>query len=115
MKPLKSLTNIACWTLRISVLLFMIVLFYPIVKEIDFQSLSLYILIAFLYFLFGVLLFVGGFQKNSSLTIISAIIVFLISIYFLISKYNGTILSETYLVYIFPFSIALYFMANGNN
>ncbi|MGI6292474.1 MAG: hypothetical protein ACOXZH_08665 [Bacteroidales bacterium] len=38
MKPLKSLTGIACWTLRISVLLFMIVLFYPIVKEIDFQA-----------------------------------------------------------------------------
>ncbi len=115
MKPIKSLANIASWTLRISILLFMVALFYPIVKEINFQSLSVYILLVFLYFLFGLLLFIGGFQRNSSLTVISAIVVFLISIYFLISKYNGTILSDTFLIYTFPFSIALYFIARGNN
>ena len=115
MKPVKSFALIAHWCLRISVLLFMIALFLPIAKTIDFQHLSVFILLAFLYCLFGILLFIGGFQKNATLTIIAAIIVFLISVYFLVTKYGGSILAFDFIIYMFPLSISLYFLANGNN
>lgn len=115
MKPIKSFALISHWSLRISILLFMIALFLPIAKTIDFQHLTIFILIAFMYCLFGILLFIGGFQKNASLTVISAIIVFLISVYFIVTKYNGSILDFNFIIYMFPLSISLYFLASGNN
>lgn len=115
MKPVKSLSLIANWCLRISVLLFMITTYWSIFVHIDFQNLNTFILIGFVYCLFGLLLFIGGFQKKASLTVISGIIVFLISIYFIVVTYNEHILDISFLIYFFPCSIGLYFVANGNN
>ncbi len=115
MKPIKSFALIASWCLRISILLFMLVMYWDEFKNIDFQHLTLNTLLAFVYCLFGILLFIGGFQKNASLTVISAIIVFLISIYLLFTAYKGTVLDIYFLIYVFPFSIGLYFVSNGNN
>jgi len=115
MKPIKSFALIASWCLRISILLFMLVMYWSEFKNIDFQHLTLHTLLAFVYCLFGILLFIGGFQRNASLTVISAIIVFLISIYLLFTAYKGDVLDVSFLIYVFPFSIGLYFLSNGNN
>lgn len=115
MKPIKTFALIASWSLRISILLFMIAMYWGDFKNINFQHLTAYTLIVFVFCLFGILLFIGGFQKNASLTVISAIVVFLIAIYFLVTTYSGSILNINFLIYIFPFSIALYFVSNGNN
>ena len=115
MKPLKSLGIISRWFLRTSILLFVIALFFPIAKQINFNHLSVYVLLAFIYCLFGILLFIGGFHKNSSLTVISSLIVFLISVYFIVSNYGASILDFKFIIYMFPLSISLFFMANGNN
>ncbi|MDD4576137.1 MAG: hypothetical protein PHI36_06900, partial [Bacteroidales bacterium] len=86
--------------------------FYEIVKTFNFES--VYYLVILLFFVFGVLLFAGGFRKNASLTIIAGLMVFLISIFFIARGYHGLILDKNLIVYIFPASVGLFFLSKGN-
>ncbi len=112
MKPIKSLESFAKWMLRSSVLLFIIFYFYQTVKTFQFES--VYYLVILLYFVFGALLFVGGFRKSAALTIIAGLMVFLISVFFIARGYNGLILDKNLIVYIFPASVGIFFLSKGN-
>lgn len=112
MKPIKSIEGFAKWMLRSSVLLFIIFYFYEIVKTFNFES--VYYLVVLLFFVFGVLLFAGGFRKNASLTVISGLMVFLISLFFIARGYHGLIIDKNLIVYIFPASVGLFFLSKGN-
>ncbi|HOS15705.1 MAG TPA: hypothetical protein PKX15_01580 [Bacteroidales bacterium] len=114
MKSVKTFSLIASWSLRIAVLLFMIANYWNVFKTIDFSHLSLFTLLAFIYCLFGILLFIGGFQKSASLSVISGLLIFLVSVYFLVINYKGNIMDVNFVIYIFPCAIGLYFFANGN-
>ena len=111
MKPLKSLEPFSKWMLRIGVLLFVIVHYWDDFKKFEINSLhSVFIL---LFFLFGVLLFIGGLRKNGSLTVISGLLVFLITGYFIFKGFNG-IFDRDLLTFIFPASTGLFFLSKGN-
>lgn len=112
MKPIKSIEGFAKWMLRSSVLLFIIFYFYETVKTFNFES--VYYLITLIFFVFGVLLFAGGFRKNASLTVISGLMVFLISLFFIARGYHGLIMDRNLIVYIFPASVGLFFLSKGN-
>lgn len=112
MKPIKSLEIVSKWMLRISVLLFIIFHYYDTVKTFQFENVNY--LVILLFFLFAILLFVGGFRKNAGLTVISGILVFLISVFFIARGYHGVILDKTLIVFIFPASVGLFFLSKGN-
>lgn len=112
MKPVKSLEIVAKWLLRISVLLFVIFYFYETVKTFKFENVNY--IVTLIFFVFSALLFIGGFRKNAGLTVIAGLMVFLISIFFIARGYSGVILDKTLIVYIFPASVGLFFLAKGN-
>jgi hypothetical protein len=112
MKPLQFLEPFAMWTMRIFVMLIIFLLQWPIIKVVNFQNHD--DLLAFVYVFSGVLLLSGGFLRNSALTILSSILVFIITGYQLYVHFDATF-SIQYLVYFWPLSTSLYFIARGNN
>lgn len=111
MKPISSVLPAAHWLMRITLALILLFLQWPAIKTVNFQQIN--DVISFAYVVSGILLFIGGFIKNSILTIISAAIIFLISLYFLYIYFPKEIYVG-YLIYFWPLSISLFFLANGN-
>jgi len=111
MKPIKSLEPLSKWLLRIGVLLFVVVHYWADFKNFEIKNLNTVLIL--LFFLFGVLLFVGGLRKNGSLTVISGLLIFLISSYFIFKGFNG-IFDRDLLFFVFPASTGLFFLAKGN-
>lgn len=111
MKPIKSLEPFSKWMLRIGVLLFVIVHYWDDFKKIEIKSLHSVLILVF--FLFGTLLFVGGLRKNGALTVVSGLLVFLISGYFIFKGFSG-VFDKDLLFFIFPASVGLFFSSKGN-
>ena len=112
MKPVKTFEPLAKWILRISVLIFVIVNYWDVFKQFNLKNINS--ILASIFLIFGILLFIGGFRKNNSVTVISGLLVFAISTYFIVRGFNG-IFDKQLLTFIFPASVGLFFMSKGNN
>lgn len=111
MKPLKGIVPISMWLMRIALLLFVYVSFFDTVKALSFKTLNFYIAAA--YVVFSLLLFVGGFIKSGTLTVLSALFLFLVSVYKIVDIADAGI-SVSFAVYGLIATIALFFMSAGN-
>ncbi len=112
MKPLKTTTPLARWLLRLSLAVFVFFAYFGTFRNFEFNNLEFYF--AAIYVIFGTLLFVGGFLSNSSMTVISGFIIFLLSVYLLIKSFSGDI-GEHLLGYLLPASIGFFFLSTGND
>lgn len=81
MKPVKSLLPASHWLLRISLLAYLLLEHGKTLLALQYQAQPFYIALAFI--LFGILLFAGGFITKPSLTVISALLLSLLFIYYL--------------------------------
>lgn len=111
MQPLKSGQVIAMWFLRLTLVLY---LFFDNIyglRQIDFDSIRFYV--AFGFVIFAVLLLVGGFLSKPGITVISGLFIFLLSAYQLFLSFNGKI-DAGLILYLFPLSIGLFFLCQGN-
>jgi len=70
MKPIKSLSPVAEWLMRSGIVLFAVLYYLEILEVKNFKSVMFYISLGFI--LFSFLLFVGGFLRKTSLTMISS-------------------------------------------
>ncbi len=113
MKPIKNLEPLAKWTIRFASMAFIISLYFSYLKTFDFKSIA-YIL-DFIYCLFFVLLFIGGFQKNNVLTIISGLFIAAISIYKTYVAFNGNFLDTELYRWLIMLGIGLFFASKGNS
>lgn len=114
MKPLKGILPVTIWLLRISVVIFAVTNFWPVIKT--FSPNGVYYFAASAFFIFSVLLFLGGFTAKSTMTVFSALALFLITLYMLFDLYNGFSLQVflAYSPFLFVTSVALLFAATGN-
>jgi hypothetical protein len=114
MKPLKGILPVAMWLLRISVVIFAVTNFWPVIKTFSLNGVYYFAASAFL--IFSVLLFLGGFTSKSTMTVFSALALFLTSLYMLFDLYAGFSLHVflTYFPFLFIASVALLFAATGN-
>ena len=110
MKPLKSLTSLSIWILRVSILLFVLFVYFNSVKSLAFTQISFYI--ALVYIIFSASLFFGGFLKTHKITVISALVLCLITGYQLIMFRNS--IDYNFSVYIIIGAISLFFLSVGN-
>jgi hypothetical protein len=111
MKPVKSLVPLAKWLLRIAALG---IVFksghFSTVIGLSFQGISFYFSLAFS--ILAVFLFVGGFLKNSNLTVMSGLLLLVLCIVVLLVQIG---LSISGVLSILPLAaIGFYFMARGN-
>lgn len=79
MKPLKNLELAALWLLRIGIVFLFIAMYGKTIDNWAFDNYRW--IINMVYLLSSVSLFIGGFLRKSTVTIISGLIVALISIY----------------------------------
>lgn len=79
MKPPKNLYPLFSWVLRVTFLLLSYLLFWDEVRGLDFHAFSFWV--SFLFILFSVLLFIGGFSRSHDLTLISSLVLGLIALY----------------------------------
>lgn len=110
MKPVKSLFPLFSWLLRIAILFAVYSRFFPILKTMDFSSVSFYISAAFS--LFALLLFFGGFAKKHTITILSGLFIAALSIYQMLKL--GFVINTNLSFYGLMLSGALLFIALGN-
>lgn len=115
MKPLQAALPVATWMMRISILLFLILLYMEQIKVVNFQRLDDALI--FGYILSALLLVVGGFAGKDTLTIIAGALLFLFTVYFMIVRFPAVLNLHTatgLIIYFWPASVGLFFAAHGN-
>lgn len=111
MKPFKSGQVIAHWLLRLSLVVYIALLFIPQLYLMNLNSFHFYLVAAIS--LFGVLLFVGGFIAKATLTVLSGMGILLLSGYLFIKGFSGVV-SHSTLLYFIPSALGFYFFTKGN-
>jgi hypothetical protein len=115
MKPISAALPIANWIFRGSILLYLLLLYFDKIIVVNFRSFSE--VMYFVYVLSGLLIFIGGFLTKPTLSIISGIVLFLCTLYFMVINLPGDFTRlqiSTYLVYLWPAGIGLYFAGSDN-
>lgn len=109
MSPFKSLTGVASWLLRLSFILFIYHRFFGIVMQLNFTGQRFYIAAGFVAF--GILLFIGGFARQS-ITVVAALGLLILSIIELLARFNGI---DLHLVqWVTAIALSMFFLAYGN-
>jgi len=112
MKPFKSGITLANWILRIAGLLMIISFFFTEVKLLHYENRSFYIALAFV--VCAIFLFIGGMFPKSTITILSGLVIFGLSVYEIIILFNGSITRDI-IIFVSPAAIGFYFFCNGNS
>ncbi|MBS4013233.1 MAG: hypothetical protein KGZ97_05655 [Bacteroidetes bacterium] len=110
MKPLKNITGFSSWLMRIALILVMFVFFIPLFMDFKLNTLDFYIASAFI--VFSVLLFAGGFF-STPLTVVSALILFGLSVFKTVIVFNGKLNGE-FATWLLIATVCSYFITHGN-
>ena len=112
MKPLKFLLPLFRWVMRISLVLYAYVMYFDVIAGFQFGNLGYFV--ALIFSLFSVLLLVGGLLRDSSITVISALILMLLELYQLTYSVNPSV-SHSFAIFLMIMAITGYFLASGND
>ena len=111
MRPFKNGKFLAQWMMRISLVLFVLFHYWPVFRTLNFTDSE--VILSALLIIFSILLLVGGFLTKQSLTVLSALIIFLISVYLVITNFTAT-LHASFISTFLIMSVAFYFFTSGN-
>jgi hypothetical protein len=111
MKPIKGLMPFATWLMRFALGIFLFITFFSTLKAFEYHTTQFYIAAA--YLLFISLLFIGGFLSKQGITVFSALILFLLSIYEIFVNYSSSV-SPQMAVFILVAAVSLFFLTAGN-
>lgn len=109
MKPWKSLSGIASWAMRLALVVFIYHRFFGIFMQFNLSAQGFWFAAGFI--VFGLLLLIGGFTKNS-LTVIAGLGLLILSVMQLVTGYQG--FSGILVQWLIICSLSLYFLSNGN-
>lgn len=109
MKPLKSFVPLAKMLLRITAAILIGTLYFDWLTNPDLTSVYWFISVVIVIFAF--LLLISGFIKNASLTAVSGLIIFILSI---IMMFIHGIDMNSVVAHIAPATIGFFFLAHGN-
>lgn len=110
MRPIKSLSPFSGWLLRLGLMFMVGLLVWPALKLFHFTSLHSVVTAAFA--LFAALVFIGGFMNKHTLTMLSGLALFLLSVWHLYWNFRG--ISINFAAYALTGIIGLHFFINGN-
>lgn len=112
MQPLKSARRIANWLFRISFLLFGVLSNWKTSASFNLNSKSS--VLGLVFMVLSILLFIGGFMKKHTMTVVSALGLVCLCVLQIILSWNGSI-SQDFAAQMIIGSVAFYFLANGNS
>ncbi len=110
MKPLKALSGLSKWILRIAILLAVFSQYYEPFMAFQISKFNFYVAAVFL--IFAVLLLAGGFLSKHNLTVISSLFLMIASIYMCIMSYDGV--TNLFTINLLIGAIAFFFVTDGN-
>jgi hypothetical protein len=87
MKPIKGLIPFAMWLLRLTIILFVLSVFFETIKTFSFQG--IYYFVALIFVIASGLLFAGGFMKQQTMTVFAGLLIFLLSLYIMFDLFDG--------------------------
>jgi hypothetical protein len=109
MKPLKNLIPTAKWLLRVSALIIIYQKHFDEAATFDFNSLHYFVALALV--IASVTLIVGGFSKNTLMTVLSGLAICVFSIIMMfVKEFDLYALLDQFV----PASLGFYFLARGN-
>jgi ABC-type bacteriocin/lantibiotic exporter with double-glycine peptidase domain len=111
MKPARFLLPLSTFLLRLGVLFFIYVYYFGIVLELNYEQVDFYF--AAVFTIFGVLFFIGTFLSKQTLTVLSSLILFLLSLY-KIFTYSGNLASSSFLSFLLFGMVVFFFLCKGN-
>ncbi|MBI9035841.1 MAG: hypothetical protein JEZ03_15370 [Bacteroidales bacterium] len=111
MKPLKSLMPLAVWLMRLGVGLYAYSRYLNTLLDLNFKAISFYV--AALNILFAALLIAGGFSRKHNLTVLSALMLLLVTIYQAVTGFQNTV-NFSLAVYTMVGAVSFYFISAGN-
>ncbi|MFO8023098.1 MAG: hypothetical protein R6U65_11570 [Perlabentimonas sp.] len=111
MKPFKFGQPIANWLLRLTLVAYLLLLNFEKLYPINLNSPGFYFAAAFA--LFALALLLGGFLSKQTLTVFSGLAISILSTYFFIKGFNGT-LTFASLTNVIPAVLGFYFFSRGN-
>ena len=111
MKPAKFFLPLSNFLLRLGVAFYIFTAFFSIVLDLQVKQFSFYL--ASIHVIFGFFLLVGMFAKKQTLTVLSALILFLLSLY-RIFTFAGDLTSSSFVSMLLFGMIVFYFLCNGN-
>ncbi len=112
MKPIKALIPVAEWLMRSGLLLFAVLYYLEIIEVKNFKSVMFYVSLGFV--LFSFLLFIGGFLRKTSLTVISALVLILLTGYQAVIFVKAGV-DYNFAVFVIIGALLFGFLAKGNN
>ncbi len=110
MKPWKKLTGLMSWLLRLSILMFVATHYLPDIQRFNPRLFSFYE--AAIFALAGIFLVAGGFFNRHSVTIFSALVLLVLSVYNAVIVFDG--ITGIFSIWMLMISGSLYFIVNGN-
>lgn len=111
MKPARFLLPLSTFLLRVGVAFFIYVMYFHQVLDFNFEQLQFYL--SSLFSIFGILLVIGVFAKRHTLTVLSALILFLLSLYEIFT-FTGNWFTINFSAKLFMALIALFFLCYGD-
>lgn len=112
MKAMKSLSGLANWLMRVGIGFMGIALFFNVFEKFDFEDIFFYL--SFLYLLFAAGIIVGGLMKKPATTVISALVLTLLNVFYVIKNLqDGLNLELSY--FILLLGVSIYFLSRGNS
>ena len=112
MKPLKRGKPLAGWLLRITLAGFIVLIYFHTVQTFNFRAPEFYI--SLIYLLLGAMIMIGGLLNTQGLTVVSGLLIFIFSVYFLIVSFKGAV-DFHWMNRFMLAALGFYFMTTGNN
>lgn len=84
MKPIKSALGISVWLLRLSFLMLILVTFGEELLAFEYRNKEF--IVASLYVVLTIFIFLGGFSSKSTLTVVPGLLICLLSIYSIVQQ-----------------------------
>jgi len=111
MKPWKFAIPLANWLLRLSLAAYLIIFYWGVLTGFHLGTLTFWV--SAIYILFAVLLLFGGLASDQSLTVVSALVIFLLSLLMVFLNLDGTFKYDIF-PYLFSAVVGFYFVTRGN-
>ncbi|HSV89363.1 MAG TPA: hypothetical protein VLH61_12040 [Bacteroidales bacterium] len=109
---MKSISPLAAWILRISLLIVVVSHMFPVLNNFSFASINDIFSAAFA--LSALLLVVGGFVKKNTLTMLSGVLLMLLAGWHAYAGGEFNILNLPFASYLLMGAVGFHFFVNGN-
>ena len=111
MKPFKRGKPLANWLLRITLAGFIILIYFHTFQNFNFKAPEFYF--SLVYLLLGTMIIIGGLLNTQGLTVVSGLLIFVLSVYFLIVSFKGSF-TVYWMDRFLLAALGFYFMTAGN-